>query len=132
MRKTLKEMTLPVGYYEYLPVEHMNFQINRWVSSGGFTYETATTAAGQIKTFEDWPEVWIQLGKQKDNEVKVREAGFCYRAAEFFVEPKDFRKSELYEMFVERFYNHHGEDVIHVHEVPYKKGALHTMPIGII
>ncbi|MGD8385895.1 MAG: hypothetical protein PVG49_02050 [Desulfobacteraceae bacterium] len=127
MRKTLEQMTLPVGYHEYLPVGHMNFQINRWVSSGGFTHETAIRAGEQIKTFEDWPEVWIKLGKQKDDEGKTREAGFCYRAAEFFVEPEDSRKSELYEMFVERFYAHHGEDVIQVREVPYKNGALHTM-----
>jgi alpha-beta hydrolase superfamily lysophospholipase len=71
--------------------------------------------------------VWILLGKQKDNEDKIREAAFCYRAAEFFVEPKDSRKSELYEMFVDRFYKHHQIDVIQIHEIPYKTGALHTM-----
>ena len=78
IRKILKEMTLPVGYHEYLSVNQMNFQTNRWVSSGGLTYETAKTAAGRIKTFEGWPEVWIELGKQKDNEGKIREAEFCY------------------------------------------------------
>ena len=35
------KIDLPVGYYPFHPVNHINFQINRWYSGGGYTYDEA-------------------------------------------------------------------------------------------
>lgn len=127
MRKEFREVPLPVGYHQFHPVTHINFQINRWYTSGGYDFETAKRAGERIKTFDDWVKTWVEFGKINENEKKVREAAFCYRAAEFFTDPNHPDKTKLYDKFVELFHEYHKDEPFEVHEIPYKTGALHTL-----
>ena len=51
---------MPIGYHDFHPVAHINFQINRWYASGGYRYEDAEYAGKNIKDFHDWKRVWIE------------------------------------------------------------------------
>lgn len=53
---------LPIGYHQFHPVAHINFQINRYYAGGGCTYEEVVYAGKNIKDFEDWKRVWVELG----------------------------------------------------------------------
>lgn len=120
---------LPIGYHQFHPVTHINFQINRWYSGGGYTYEEAVYAGKNIKVFEDWKHVWVGLGDTALAEGRTRNAAFCYRAAEFFTDPDDPDKTKLYDKFIELFYQVHKNDPIEVYEIPYKTGKLHTLKL---
>jgi len=120
---------LPIGYHQFNPVTHINFQINRWYSGGGYTYEEAVYAGKNIKDFEDWKNVWIELGNTALAEGRKRNAAFCYRAAHFFTKPNDPDKHNLYDRFIELFYQVHKNDPIEVYEIPYKAGKLHTLKL---
>jgi len=120
---------MPVGYYEFHPVPHMNFQINRWHSSGGYDKKTAEYAGKHIQTFDDWTRVWKELGQKAEADGELRNAAFCYRAAEFFTDPNHPEKTALYDRFIELFYTVHNDDPIETHEIPYGTGALHALRV---
>jgi pimeloyl-ACP methyl ester carboxylesterase len=127
MKREFTEIDLPVGYYDFHPVTHINFQINRWFTSGGYDFETAKEAGKQIKDFDDWVRVWSKLGKNNEENGKKRKAAFCFRAAEFFTAPKHPDKTKLYKKFIKLFYEVHKNEPLELFEIPYKTGELHTL-----
>jgi alpha-beta hydrolase superfamily lysophospholipase len=122
-------INLPIGYHDFHPVRHINFQINRWYSSGGYTLEEARSAGRRIRDFKDWKQVWIELGDTALAEGRTRNAAFCYRAAHFFTNPRDPDKNRLYDRFYDLFYKAHKTDPIGVYEVPYKHGKLRVLKL---
>ena len=128
-KENFVKIDLPIGYHKFHPVTHINFQINRWYSSGGFTYDEAVYAGRHIENFEDWKRVWVELGDKALKEGRTRNAAFCYRSAHFFTNPNDPDKHRLYDKFMNLFYDVHGNDPIEVYEVPYKHGKLHTLKL---
>lgn len=69
-------------------IQQYNFQINRVLTYGELAcdMEVVREKCKNIKTFDEWIEVWNSIGetsKQKNNYLK---AAYAFRMAEFFYE----------------------------------------------
>lgn len=74
---------------------------------------------------EDFKEEMILQGEKALEENRVINAAFSFRAAEFFVLPRDPDKEAIYDRFTSLFYNYaFKEEGIERFDVPYKNTCL--------
>lgn len=122
--------TFPVGYHQLHKVKIINYQLNRWYSFGYTQMHEMREAARLIKKFEDWKSVMLHMASSALQEERYVEAAFAFRAAEFFVLPSDPDKKELYNRFLEVFYDKAYPDQEYKRErVPYGDGYLPTLRV---
>lgn len=114
----------PVGFHQFSEEPAYNFQLNRWFSLGYARYDDMKQAGQLIETFDDWKSVMVKLAEVAISEDRLFNAAFYLRAAEFYTPPGDADKLQLYNRFLELFYNTvEGSDLIS-HKIPYDKGFL--------
>lgn len=124
------KFNFPIGYHHFHKEKIMNFQLNRWYSLGYTDFEETKEVAKRIQKFEDWKPEMIQLAQKALNENKFINAAFYFRAAEFFTLPSDPDKKELYDKFIDLFYNVAFKDEpIERFYIPYKDAFLPTICI---
>jgi pimeloyl-ACP methyl ester carboxylesterase len=115
---------LPVGFYNFHKDDLINFSLNRWYSLGYTRKTDIERAASKIKTFDDYSNQFIQLAEEAEGEDRLKNAAFCYRAAEFFLDPQDDKKLPLYEKFHDLFYRAFADGNLKRYEIPYATGYL--------
>jgi pimeloyl-ACP methyl ester carboxylesterase len=118
---------MPVGFREFHPDKFFNYQLNRWYSLGFARLEDIETAAKNIRSFDDYIRVFMELGEQAESENRLGNAAFYYRAAEFLIKPSNPMKLTTYRKFIDLFYRAFGNEGIERHEVRYETGALPVM-----
>lgn len=99
----------PVGFFEFHKDEGLNFQLNRFYSSGYLGYEELMDIGKQIKDFDTWIDLFLKLAAEAENEGNVGKSAVCCRAAQFYTlgdmrdEDGQLLKAVLYEKCFEAF-----------------------------
>ena len=75
-------MQFKVGYYEFSKDVGMNFQLNRFYSSGILDYEELMELGKNATDFEKWISLFTEAGEKADAEEDHLKAALCYRAAQ--------------------------------------------------
>ncbi|MFX0070476.1 MAG: alpha/beta hydrolase family protein [Candidatus Hermodarchaeota archaeon] len=107
----------------------MNFQFNRWHSSGYLPFEELMEAGQQIKSYDEVTPLMIQLAEKAEQENDNIKAAFYYRFAEFFCFRSEAEKKELYNKFIDLFYKAFGSEVKQIN-VPYENGYLNAIHLS--
>ncbi len=93
----------PVGFYDFNKDEGLNFQLNRFYSSGALSYDELMEIGGRVDSFESWIRLFSQLAEEAAQAGEAEKAAVCLRAAQFYTlgDLKDsdgrLRKAVLYE-----------------------------------
>jgi len=118
-------IAFPVGYYKFHKNQVYNFQLNRWYSLGLFKFEDIKNIGSSIKTFNDWVIAMVGLARKAEDEGRLLNAAFYYRAAEFYTMNGDKPgKDYYYDKFINLFYDAiEGEEFERL-SVPYGPGYL--------
>lgn len=125
-----RAFSFPVGYHDFHDDPNMNFQLNRWLSSGYSKYEDMREAAAKIESLEDWKREMVVIADKALSENRLLNAAFSYRAAEFFTMHKDPDKLPLYSKFIELFYEFLKDDSIERLQIPYENSYLPAIRIS--
>ncbi len=124
-------MQFNVGYYDFSRDTGMNYQLNRFYSSGVFGKEELEEIGRKALDFEKWIALFTQAGKDAEEKGDHKKAAQCYRAAQFYT-MNDAEDSEgnrlkkiLYEKCMEQYDMHYGsmEGLSYV-RIPYEQGYL--------
>ncbi len=118
-----QEYKFPVGYQNLHEQANINFQLNRLIANGG-RLEEIQKLAPKIKDFNDWKRELVAIAEQALSEDRTLNAAMYYRAAEFFVAPKDPDKEILYKKFIELFYTVYENALDEKVEIPYENSFL--------
>ncbi|MFC1945920.1 alpha/beta hydrolase family protein [Chloroflexota bacterium] len=128
------QFAFPVGYHEFNQDQGLNFQLNRWYSTGYARFEDMEEAGQKINSFEEWKTEMLKLAETAISEGRLMNATYYYRAAEFFTTRDDPGKELLYDKFIDSFYKVFQNDGIIKHEVPYYDTflpAIRLQPVDI-
>ncbi|MCB0661424.1 MAG: alpha/beta fold hydrolase [Saprospiraceae bacterium] len=117
-------MPLPVGYIDFHKNPFLNYQFNRLYSTGFSREQDLRKAAKWIKGPEDCAPIMFYFAEEAKKEKRLRNAAFYLRGAEFFIEPGNPKKQEVYEDFLKTFDKAFWLAGFIRHEVPYKNGKL--------
>lgn len=111
------------------PVVQFNFQANRVMTYGSLACDSneIETRVPQIRTFDEWYAVWLDMAQSAVSGKKYMHAAYYYRMAEFFLGSDDSRKEIIYNECIENFYR--GFDLeLHLDYkktyVPFEGGKL--------
>ncbi|MEJ2248676.1 MAG: alpha/beta hydrolase [Candidatus Lokiarchaeota archaeon] len=113
----------PVGYLNLHEQENINFQLNRLILNGADPEEVKKLAP-KISDFNDWKRELVSLAEKALEENQKLKAAWYFRAAEFFVDPKDPEKERLYDKFIDLYYSVKPEVGKNKVEVPYEGVSL--------
>ena len=75
---------LPVGFYEFSKDEGLNFQLNRFYSSGTIAYDELMEIGQKVTSFDEWIAYFTALGDEAHKNEEHLRAAQCYRAAQFY------------------------------------------------
>jgi len=123
------QFVFPVGYHQFHKDQLFNFQLNRWYSLDYARFEDMREAGQKIDSFEEWKSEMLRLAEIAVSRGRLLNAGFYYRAAEFYTFQEDSDKESLYDKFIELFYGVFQNDQIGRFQVPYTSRFLPAMRI---
>ncbi len=113
----------PHGYRQFHANTNFNFQLNRWLPQ--WDENEVFAAAAKITDMASWKSVMLDFAQRAEQENRILNAAFFYRAAEFFIAPDDPDKLTSYARFIELFYQQLGDLPMQRVEVPF---GDHTLP----
>lgn len=120
-----------IGFHRFHEDEGMNFQLNRFYSSGVFSYDELVTIGAQITDFDSWIALFLQLAKNAEINGDSLKCAFCYRAAQFYTlgnqkdEQGHLLKATLYEKCMTAYQEaYSGVDELCYERIPYQTGYL--------
>lgn len=116
-----------VGYRNFHPQEHFNFQFNRWLPF--LPEQELEVAAKRIQSFDDWFQVMLELAERAQLEERSLHAAFYYRAAEFFLANNQPQKKATYDQFIKLFYKNCDHLDFRKLKIPYQEGFLPAIVI---
>ena len=119
--------TLPVGYNNFHKNNLLNFQLNRWYSSGILEYDEVVDAASQIESFKDFKNVFYKLGQIEKDKGDYLKAATYIRGSEFFALDNDTDKNELYRECMKLYITAYADEDINYEKIPYEKGFMPVM-----
>ena len=95
-----------MSYEKINPIQQFNFQINRILTYGEAAADVNAVRkkTTKIHTFDEWQNVWDDMGKQAEQKSEFLRAAYCFRMAEFFLKENDTKKDLLYQRCVNCFY----------------------------
>lgn len=121
----------PVGFFEFHKDEGLNFQLNRFYSSGFLGYEELMDIGKQIKDFDTWIDLFLKLAAKAEAEGNIGKSAVCYRAAQFYTlgDQRDANgqllKAALYEKCFEAFAKIYcDEKAMKYDRIAYQSGYL--------
>jgi pimeloyl-ACP methyl ester carboxylesterase len=120
----------PVGYHDFHENAAINFQMNRWHSSGCIGYDELMAAGKKIHNFEDWTKEFCTLAEQAREKSDLIACATCLRAAQFFTlgEKKDesgrYLKLSLYEECMDAYDKAYKDEGFSYDRIPYEEGYL--------
>ena len=121
-----ERMTFPVGYHSLHLDVSMNFQMNRWYSWVGEPemLEELRDAAKRIATYADWTREFVALAQSAQLRGHTLRAGFYWRSAEFFMQPKTQERRNARDKFLEAIRSAYATDLGARIVVPYVDGII--------
>ncbi|MBI9076517.1 MAG: alpha/beta hydrolase [Desulfatibacillum sp.] len=126
----MKNFNFPVGYHRLHKTKIIDFQLNRWFSWGYTSLDDMKAAAHKIKKLGDWKGALLHQAEIAQKQGRLMNATFNYRAADFFVHPKDPDKKRIYDQFIDMFYNQlFRDESLERVWVPYENAAIPALSI---
>ncbi|MBL8162544.1 MAG: alpha/beta fold hydrolase [Anaerolineae bacterium] len=126
----MKTFEFPVGYHTLHKTKIIDYQLNRWYSLGFCRLEDMREAGANIKGLDDWKAEQVRQAEKALAQGRLMNGVFHYRAAEFFTHHKDPDKLNLYNRFLDLFYNELcAEEPIERHQIPYAGGYLPALKV---
>jgi alpha-beta hydrolase superfamily lysophospholipase len=117
-----------VGFYEFHPDRNINFQLNRFMAPG---QEDLFAGIGRrISNFNGWKVEFISRAEEAEKQGDLRAASRFYRAAEFFISPKDPDRLRTYQKFIALFYQAEPQLEACRIAIPYASGRLHGLKLN--
>ena len=126
--KSLK-FNFPIGYLKFNKNRLFNYQLNRWYSLGYIPYEKMAEVGRKITNFRSWHDEMLRQAEKSEREGNLIHAAFFYRAAEVFVSAENSEKDELYDKFIDLFYEAVRDEPIERIRVPYDNYYLPVIKI---
>jgi pimeloyl-ACP methyl ester carboxylesterase len=120
------KFNFPVGYLKFHSDTALNFQFNRYYSTGYLPLELSQSLAQQIKTYDQVTPVMTAEAEKAREKGENIHAAFLYRFAEFFCFNDKREKSRLYQAFMDLFYQEFGQ-FLQKHEINYQSGKLKAL-----
>lgn len=117
----------PIGYHSFHENNLLNFQLNRWYSTGFLKYSELTEAGKYINTLVDSKETFKELGEKAIQDNNWLTGATYLRAAEFFSLGGDPEKKQLYNACIKAYKIAYSDEPIIYEKIPYDKGYLHVM-----
>ncbi len=120
------ETKFPVGFHEIHPDVSLNFQLNRWFGWVGeeAMLDEMRRVAPRIRDYADWKREFVALAVQAEAGEHLLRAAFYWRAADFFMMPKDADRSTARHRFLELTDELFAPFDVVRHRVPYAQGNL--------
>ena len=119
--------TFPVGYFDFSQNEPMNFQMNRWFSSGCIGYDALVSAGREIQNFADWVRVFKRMADEAYEQGDWIAHATCLRAAQFFTLGNHPEKTTLYEACITAYEKAYAGEPIVYERIPFENGYLPVM-----
>lgn len=68
-------------YEKINPIQQFNFQINRILTYGEIAADVNTVRkkTAKIRTFDEWQNVWSDMGKLAEQKSEFLRAAYCFR-----------------------------------------------------
>lgn len=123
----MSNFVFPIGYRKFHKNQLYNFQLNRWYSLGYARLQDMNKAGMRISNFKEWKLEMLKLANEAENEGRLLNAAFYYRAAEFYIKSNDYEKKALYDRFIALFYKVFENEGIERYQVPYEGACLPTL-----
>lgn len=126
-------LNFPVGFHEFHEDFTINFQMNRWYSTGILSYEELMAIGKKINSFSEWTKQFVELAEKAEQEKQYEISATYYRAAQFFtlgdVKDKDGRllKLTLYDKCIKTYKKAYENEGITYCKVPFGSGAFPVM-----
>jgi len=123
-------INFPIGFHNFHENEAINFQMNRWYSSGCICYDELMAVGKKIQSFKDWTEEFCALAEQARERGDLIACATYLRAAQFFTlgETKDengkLLKISLYEKCMAAYEQAYMEEGLEYVRIPYGDGYL--------
>lgn len=120
----------PVGYYDFHTNEAINFQLNRWYSSGCLSYDMLMTIGREITDFESWTDIFLTISEQAHKKGDYITSATCLRAAQFYTlgDKRDptgqLFKVKLYERCMEEYNMAYLEAGLSYVRIPIENGYV--------
>lgn len=120
-----------VGYYEFNKDGGLNFQLNRFYSSGILEYDELMEIGSKVTSFEKWIELFCELAEKSKAEGDILKTAICYRAAQFYTlsdavdEDGKLLKKVLYEKCREAYDQYYSKkEELKYDRIPFEKAYL--------
>lgn len=123
------QFNYPIGFYEFQKDTMVNFQLNRWHSSGAARFDDLVEIGGKIRNFGDWKDELIRIGERAEYEGRHLNAATYFRAAEFVAVPGDPKKEELYTKCMALYEEAYKHEPVERYQVRFDKGLLPAMKV---
>ncbi|MBS4539197.1 alpha/beta hydrolase [Clostridium sp. D2Q-11] len=117
----------PIGYHDFHENNLLNFQMNRWYTTGFLSYTELEEASKSIHSFEDSKKTFKELGEKAIKNDNWLTGATYLRAAEFFSLGNDPEKKLLYTACIEAYSKAYRDEPIIYEKVPYDEGYLPVM-----
>jgi pimeloyl-ACP methyl ester carboxylesterase len=115
-------MKFPMGYQSFHSDLGFNFQLNRLLSF--VPEDELRKIAKEIKSLSDWKKLFLDAAETSERADADLVAAFYYRAAEFFMHPRDPDKVAAYDRFIDIFYRSTGDMGYRRIQIPYDNSML--------
>lgn len=122
------KVTFPVGFHPFHKDDGMNFQLNRFYTSGVLSYEEVRDIASRITDFDAWIKEFLEFAEKAKAQGDMEKCALCYRAAQFYTlgNEKDpdgkLMKVVLYEKCFEAYAEAYKD--ITYQRIPFQTGYL--------
>lgn len=125
------KLNFPVGFHKFHKDEGLNFQLNRFYSSGVLSYDELDEIGSRITSFDSWIELFLKLAKASEEKGDMEKSAICYRAAQFYTlgNQKDtegkLKKEALYEKCFAAYAKAYSqEEWLKYDRIPFLTGYL--------
>lgn len=127
-------LNFPIGFHEFHKDEGLNFQLNRFYTSGILSYDELAEIGSKITGFDVWIELFLELAREAEEKGDMEKCALCYRAAQFYTlgneqdEEGRLLKVVLYEKCFEAYAKAYAQEkCIEYDRVPFESGYLPVM-----
>ncbi len=111
-------------YKQILPLQNLNFQMNRVLTHGkeACREEELLEIASKLQEFDPtaWFEQWNMLAQRAESDGRLMHAAYYHRMSEFFLPNGEPEKEEAYENFSRCFYAATESEKLELFDVPYE------------
>lgn len=122
-----------MAFKDFVPVENMNFQMNRVACYGDIACheDELWEIASDLQKFDpqNWFEQWDRIARRAEDQDRMMHAAYYHRMSEFFLPADHPEKQNAYLSFRRCFYQAVDASAFKLFEVPYEGSSLPVMKI---